>query len=209
MIPLSDRAFASIDPDGTTIVVQIADDPSRTQRAVSDRPLFMSHVVLNSREPKRLAAFYQNVLGLEISDSYERDLLVFMRCDQPQHHCLGIAPSPSDGLNHFAVDCGNVDGLMRAVSRMRARGHDPIWGPGRHGPGGNIFCYFEGPDGIVPEFTCDLLQIGDEYHHQPKIWARTPENGNVWLSGGPSPRALELMSGEAARVPRTGALTTE
>ena len=49
----------------------------------------------------------------------------------------------------------------------------------------------------MPEFTCDVLQIDAGHEWRAREWARTPENGNVWLSGGPSPRAVELMNGGA------------
>ena len=153
--------------------------------------------MLNSRDPDRLVAFYRDVMGLRVSDAYEMSSLVFMRCDQPQHHSVGISPGASDGLNHFAMDCGNVDAVMRGISRMRRTGQAEIWGPGRHGPGGNIFCYFEDPSGFVPEFTCDVLQIEDDAAWRPQEWKRTPENGNTWLSGGPTERAVALMSGAA------------
>ena len=193
-----DDMFAVNDPDGTVITLHVGVDASRLDVAEpTDRPLFMSHVVINSRDPDRLIAFYRDALGLRISDRYERGLLTFMRCDQPQHHCVAISPGTSDGLNHFAMDCGNIDAVMRAISRMHAEGSQEVWGPGRHGPGGNVFCYFEDPTGFVPEFTCDVLQIEEDADWEPHEWKRTPENGNVWLSGGPTPRAAELMSGTA------------
>jgi catechol 2,3-dioxygenase-like lactoylglutathione lyase family enzyme len=195
---IATSAFTVDDPDGTPVTLHVGEDISiGTMPEQNDRPLFLSHVVLNSRDPERLVAFYCDHLGLRISDAYEKGLLMFMRCDQPQHHCLGISPGAGDGLNHFAMDCGTVDGVMRAISRMHRGGSMEVWGPGRHGPGGNVFCYFEDPTGFVPEFTCDVLQIEDDAAWQPQEWKRTPENGNTWLSGGPTERATALMSGSA------------
>jgi hypothetical protein len=34
---------------------------------------------------------------------------------------------------------------------MRKHGFEPGWGPGRHGPGNNIFCYFKEPVNYVVE----------------------------------------------------------
>lgn len=197
-VAVADRGdgFAIVNPDDVAVAFHVSDDPSRrTTPTAGDRPLFMSHAVVNSQDPDRLVRFFRDLLGFRISDAYEKGLLTFMKCDQPQHHCLGIAPADISGLNHFAMDCGDIDTLMRAVSRMRALGHAPVWGPGRHGPGGNVFCYFEDPTGFVPEYTCDVIQIDDDETWKPGEWRRVPENGNVWLSGGPSPRAAELMSG--------------
>lgn len=189
--------FAVSAPDDILLSFQVGVDAGLGAMShASDRPLFLSHIVVNSREPGQLVAFFRDRLGFRVSDRYEKGLLTFLKCNQPQHHCLGVAPAEINGLNHFALDCGSLDALMRGVSRMKAQGHAPVWGPGRHGPGGNIFCYFEDPTGFVPEYTCDVLQITDDALWQPAEWARTPENGNIWLSGGPSPRAAALMSGE-------------
>ena len=210
--PVSNDRFTVLDSDGTQVILHVGDDVSVGKLPMpTDRPLFLSHVVLNSSDPERLVGFYRDVLGLRISDRYERGLLVFMRCDQPQHHCLGISPGAGNGLNHFAMECGNIDAVMRGTSRMRRTGAREVWGPGRHGPGGNVFCYFEDPTGFVPEYTCDVLQIEDDAAWQPREWQRTPENGNVWLSGGPSERAAALMSGTAFPNPiaRSGLVTTE
>lgn len=190
-----DYDFAIKDPDGFILRFKVADVPTPHGHDGTDRPLFLSHVVLNTRDATRLVDFYTTILGFTTSDAYEKGLLTFLRCDQPQHHCIGISPGPVDGLNHFAMDCGNIDAVMRSISRMHSLNHEPIWGPGRHGPGGNIFCYYEDPDGFVPELTCDVLQITDERAWQPRIWERIPANANVWNSGGPTQRAIELMSG--------------
>ncbi len=193
---IGEDTFEVRDPDGTPVTLHVGADVSAGPLPTpTDRPLFISHVVLNSRDPDRLVAFYRDALGLRVSDRYEKGLLTFMRCDQPQHHCLGVSPGMRNGLNHFAMDCGDLDAVMRGISRMHRLGRREVWGPGRHGPGGNIFCYFEDPTGFVPEFTCDVLQIEDDAAWEPHEWKRTPENGNVWLSGGPTERAAALMSG--------------
>jgi catechol 2,3-dioxygenase-like lactoylglutathione lyase family enzyme len=193
--------FAIRDPDGTKLRFSVQPEPSREAPVPRDRPLFVSHVVLNSLDPARLVDFYVDVLGFAVSDAYEKGLLTLLRCDQPQHHCIGIAPGETVSLNHFAMDCGNLDALMRSVGRMQRLGHSPVWGPGRHGPGGNIFCYYQDPDENAPEFTCDVLQIADPQSWQPKEWARTAANGNTWGTGGPTPRAVELMNGSANVAP--------
>lgn len=191
----AEGALVLIDPDGTVLRVVVRDRPSDPVGGDHDRPEQMSHLVLNSPDPAAMVRFYTERLGFRVTDAYERNLLTFLRCDQPQHHCLGIAPGETAGLNHFAVDCGDIDALMRSVGRMKQAGYEPIWGPGRHGPGGNVFCYYADPIGLVAEFTCDVLQIEDDAAWSPSVWERTPANGNVWGTGGPSPEAVALMAG--------------
>ncbi len=189
--------FSIRDPQNILIVCTVGASPLTKQpdQATSGRPLFLSHLVLNSQNPAAYVDYYSNILGLTISDAYEKGLLTFLRANQPQHHCVGISPGETNGLNHFAMDCGTIDGVMSGVGRMQGEGQSPLWGPGRHGPGGNIFAYFEDPDGMVAEFTCDVMQIKEPASHTPREWDRTPANGNVWGTGGPSERAVGLMAG--------------
>jgi catechol 2,3-dioxygenase-like lactoylglutathione lyase family enzyme len=189
--------FALYDPAGLRLDFAHDRDfaAANAQVKPADRPIFLSHIVLNACDPCAAVAFYEAVIGLRATDRYERDLLTFLQADQPQHHCIGIAAADVDGLNHFAMDCGNIDAVMRGMMRFKNYGAEPLWGPGRHGPGGNIFCYFEDPDGFVAEYTCDVMQISDR-DHRAQIWGRTPENGNVWLTGPPTARGVALMAGQ-------------
>jgi catechol 2,3-dioxygenase-like lactoylglutathione lyase family enzyme len=187
--------FSVMTPDGQT--VDIVDDgnlPDLTETPDA-KPICISHMVINSANPKAMVAFFTNDLGFRITDMYEKELLVFLKCDQPQHHCVGISPGEAGALNHFSVDVGSIDGLMKSIGRMKKAGFDPIWGPGRHGPGGNVFAYFEDPTGFVAEFTCDVQEIADFDKWVPREWPRVPENANVWGTGGPTERAITLMSG--------------
>ena len=190
----ADASLTVVDPDGRRVTLQV--DPAHVgAEDVGGQPLILSHVVLNSPDVHRLTSFFVDALGFTIADRYEQDFLTFLRCDQPQHHCIGVSPAATASLNHFSIDVGSIDGVMKGVGRMQKLGARPIWGPGRHGPGGNVFCYFEDPSGFVAEFTCDVQQIEDEASWVAKEWPRNAETGNVWGTGGPSPRAIELMSG--------------
>jgi catechol 2,3-dioxygenase-like lactoylglutathione lyase family enzyme len=194
VVASDDSALTVRDPDGRHITF-VADDYVETGPDAEARPLHVSHVVINSQDAARLTSFFVDTLGFTVADRYEQDLLTFLRCAQPQHHCIGISPGAQNSLNHFSVDCGSIDALMKGVGRMQNLGLTPIWGPGRHGPGGNVFCYFEDPTGFVSEFTCDVIQIHDDAAWVVREWPRVPDTANVWGTGGPSPRAIELMSG--------------
>ena len=191
----AEEGFTVLSPDGHAfdfVVDQGAPDATATDGGL---PLFVSHVVMNSLDAPRLTSFFVDDLGFVVADRYERDLLTFLKARQPQHHCIGVSPGEASTLNHFSLDVGSIDALMRSVGRMKKAGFEPVWGPGRHGPGGNVFCYFEDPTGFVAEFTCDVLQIEDDSTWVPKEWPRVPDTANVWGTGGPSPRAVGLMAG--------------
>jgi catechol 2,3-dioxygenase-like lactoylglutathione lyase family enzyme len=199
VVSSDDASLTVRDPDGRHITF-VTDDAVDIRPDAEARPLHVSHVVINSQDAARLTLFFTDTLGFTVADRYEQDLLTFLRCAQPQHHCIGISPGAQNSLNHFSVDCGSIDALMKGVGRMQKIGLTPIWGPGRHGPGGNVFCYFEDPTGFVAEFTCDVIQIHDDASWVVREWPRVPDTANVWGTGGPSPRAIELMSGRLPAV---------
>jgi catechol 2,3-dioxygenase-like lactoylglutathione lyase family enzyme len=156
----------------------------------------LSHVVLNAVDPSASVTFWTDVLGFRVSDRYEDDLMVFLRCNSV-HHCVVIAPGRWTSLNHVAFEVGSADEVMTALGRLRAAGCDTIWGPGRHGPGGNVFCYFTDPAGNVVEYTAELLQVGADW--EPQVWQRTPRNADVWgTGGGITPQVAAAMANPPA-----------
>ncbi|WP_375502494.1 VOC family protein [uncultured Jatrophihabitans sp.] len=156
----------------------------------------LSHIVLNCTDMTAAKDFYQQVLGFQISDWYENDQMVFLRCNE-LHHCIVLAPGRWTSLNHVAFEVESADEVMRALGRMRKAGFDTIWGPGRHGPGGNVFCYFVDPVGNVIEYTAELLVLADDW--QPHSWVRNQENADVWgTSGGISPEVIAAMANPPA-----------
>ena len=62
----------------------------------------------------------------------------------------------------------DLESCMRGGGRMRDAGYPIEWGPGRHGSGNNVFCYFAGPEEFPIEYTAEVLQIDDcyEFHNR-------------------------------------------
>ncbi len=193
-LPGNYYGFHITDCDGSVLELSAttADaPPGPTTQFVPER---LSHLVINSPDNVALRDFYINELQFKLADWYRGDLLFFMRCNQ-QHHCLGLEKGDNSSLNHVAFQVADLDAMMRNVGRMTNAGYQPLWGPGRHGPGGNCFCYFEDPNGYVVEFTSELINIPDGEEWTPKEWIPGPDNANVWGTGGRSERAIKLMAG--------------
>lgn len=191
-----------LDPEGRRVEVN-AEVPELAELPESRQgPDRLSHIVLNCTDLAASKEFFLTVLGFRISDWYENDQMIFLSCNEI-HHCVVLAPGKWTSLNHVAFEVASGDDVMRALGRMRKAGYDTVWGPGRHGPGGNVFCYFVDPAGNVIEYTAEL-QILDEAW-QPHEWARTPGNADVWgTGGGISPAVIEAMSNPPAHVRAAG-----
>ena len=184
-----------LDPEGRRIEVA-AEAATHREMKETPGPDRLSHIVLNSVNLAASKDFYVDVLGFRVSDYYEHDQMIFLSCNTV-HHCIVLAPGEWTSLNHVAFEVESADEVMHSLGRMRKAGFDTIWGPGRHGPGGNVFCYFVDPAGNVIEYTAELLEIGDDW--EPQVWARTPENADVWgTSGGITPEVIRAMSNPPA-----------
>lgn len=168
------------DPEGRVIEVSAGVTPHESELDTSG-PTGLSHVVLNSVDPAASRRFFVDVLGFVVSDWYENDLMVFLRCN-PVHHCVVFQPNEFATVNHVAFEVDTVDDVMKAMGRLGGLGLEPVWGPGRHGPGGNVFCYFADPAGTVIEYTAELFEVDDSW--EAREWKRTPQNADQWGTGG-------------------------
>ncbi len=189
--------FQLADPDGRCLefACDEADAPP-LEWATPVKPTKISHVVLNTPDIDRATQFYTGVLGFRISD-WSEDQMVFLRCN-PDHHSLSFNRAAHASLNHIAWEVPGVDEVMRGIANARKPGGATIiWGPGRHGPGHNIFCYFQDVAGFVCEYTAEVQQIKDEAAHVPQVWSRKiPEKMDLWgIAGPPSPEARAAMAG--------------
>ena len=158
-------------------------------------PRRLCHVVLNTARFDQVVGFYTDVLGFRVSD-WNESRMAFLRCNR-KHHVVAFNRADHASVNHVAYVMANVDGVMRGLSDLRARGREPDWGPGRHGPGNNIFCYYTDPAGYVSEFSSDMEHIEDEATHEPVVWRRGPELADRWgTAGPPGAEVRKAMAGD-------------
>ncbi len=127
-------------------------------RADRDRPLQVTHVVLNARDREACTRFAVDVLGFRLSD--RTGFMNFVRCDRV-HHAIAYAQSDNSLLNHIAFEMTDIDAVMRGIGRMKDAGIATFWGPGRHGPGNNVFAYFVAPFGAAVPARRQRVQDGE------------------------------------------------
>jgi hypothetical protein len=126
----------------------------------SDIPIQITHAVINAVDRTKSEKFAVEVLGFQVSDRTRH--MTFVRCNR-KHHCVAYAHSEFPSLNHVAFEMRDIDAVMRGFGRMRDAGIASVWGPGRHGPGNNVFGYFIAPYGGVVEYTAEVSEVGDDY----------------------------------------------
>jgi catechol 2,3-dioxygenase-like lactoylglutathione lyase family enzyme len=174
------------DPHGRMFQVVHGDARQPDLGPLRDRPQRLTHVVLNSHAVDDTQRFLTEALGFTLAD--RTVAIAFMNCNH-DHHTLAVGVSDNDALNHIAFLMPDADSVMRGGGRMKDAGHAIEWGPGRHGPGNNLFNYFIDPFGVVIEYTAEVEQVDESYRPRgPADWAWPPGRVDQWgISPPPGP----------------------
>jgi catechol 2,3-dioxygenase len=126
----------------------------------------IGHVALYVADIKRSTQFYTEVLGFEVSDEYQDDMMpggaVFMRCNKDHHGIALFKASERNpagaGLHHMAFEVASLDDVVRARAHLRE--HDvQIDFDGRRRAGVQIAVEFRDPDGHRLEIYWGIDQI--------------------------------------------------
>ena len=142
------------------------------------RPIAVAHVVFNSRDREAASRVLVESLGFKVSDRTR--FMNFLRCDA-LHHVVAYADSKQATLNHIAFEMRDTDAVMSGMGRLRDAGYPSAWGPGRHGPGNNVFSYFIAPFGACIEYTAEIQRVDDSYPTgTPESWRWPPGRNDHW-----------------------------
>ena len=171
--------FACKDPDGRNLafVTDCADHADTAD--VPDRPRKIVHVNLNTVDFDGTLKFFTQALGFRVVD--DNAPLWFLHCDNSDHCSIVLCKMNLPTLNHIAFEMPEFNSVMRGMGRMKDSGYPIEWGPGRHGPGNNVFAYFCGPDEVPLEYAAEVLQIDDGYQPRPSdYWKFKPGRSDQW-----------------------------
>lgn len=189
------------DPEGNSLhlyaTMQEVDQRFPQQGIVPEK---LSHVAMAVHDVKKTADFYQQVLGFRVSDWIE-DFFVFLRCG-PDHHTVNFLQSNYQKMHHIAFQLEDWGHVQRTCDHLAKHSIPLLWGPGRHGPGHNIFTYHHDPDKHIVELSTqlDLMLSEDLGYFEPRPWHEdVPQRPKVWQASkamnfwGPLP-APEFMT---------------
>lgn len=175
-----------------------AGEPRHTGSGVQPRKF--GHPMLKAEDTYRTAEFLQRILGFRLSDDVGDGTLLFLRCNA-DHHGIGITRG-GNGLHHYAWEVESLAILGQLGDVLEKNGGRFLWGPGRHGAGGNLFTYHLDPAGCVVEYYADLIKIYDEASYRPGRWVMSDYRfANLWGPGIPGHEFFDA----GAPLPRSGA----
>jgi 2,3-dihydroxy-p-cumate/2,3-dihydroxybenzoate 3,4-dioxygenase len=200
------RAFvASTDPSGNKIEI-VARPFHSSARYVPTRDAgitHFSHIGLRTTNAPRDEAFWTQICNARVSDWIGDAPLLRINTI---HHSLALFPSVHAGVQHINHQVEDIDDVMRSYYFLRERGVKIVFGPGRHPTSTAVFLYFEGPDGMVFEYSVGvkLIRPEDEAMYRPRQFPWAPESLCMW---GSRPDITEFRGEKSEPAGKTGLKT--
>ena len=140
-----------------------------------------SHIGMFSTDPKRDTVFWTRVLNARVSDWLGE--ATFLRINTV-HHSVVLMPSTRPGIQHINHQVEDIDDVMRSYYWLKQQGVKIVYGPGRHPISTAIMVYFEGPDGMVFEYSMGVKHIAPEQEatYRPRQFSLDGYNADMWGS---------------------------
>lgn len=172
------EAFAVTDPDGNALVFGT---PEEDAPALDDRlPGRLQHSVVGSPQLAELAA-YREKLGFVISDEVKDDegnlTAVFLRSD-PEHHSQALFGTKDPKFDHFSMEARSWNDIRDWADHLGSMRIPLSWGPGRHGPGNNLFFMVCDADGNMVEVSAEIEHMDRDV--PARTWKHEPHTLNLW-----------------------------
>jgi len=162
-----------LDEPGTDVPLHLisAQEPSGVDGYTPLRPTKLGHVAAFTPALDPMQKFYQDLLGFRWSDTVG-DFFVFLRCNADHHAANFMASTKFEGMHHIAYEMRDPSHLISMLDHLAQHGYRLHWGPGRHGPGHNLFTYHRDPDGNTIELFTQIDLIHDEAkgYWEPRPW---------------------------------------
>lgn len=188
--PLLDQdAFAVTDPDGNQVIFGVS-RPGNEIRAISgtasragiNGPI--QHLTLASQDIAAIEGFYAGKLGFAVSDRVRNEAgevtTCFMRSNHEHHTLACFLHRNRSGIDHHSYEAGDFLTIRDWADRFAEREIKLMWGPGRHGPGNNLFIFITDPDGNWIEVSAELETV---YDRPVQEWPHAPRTLNLWGDG--------------------------
>jgi catechol 2,3-dioxygenase-like lactoylglutathione lyase family enzyme len=177
-----EEAFAVSDADGNTLAFGTPiDTTARTDRL----PARLQHSVVGTPNLQSLIDFRLS-LGFVLSDEVKDDdgnlTAVFLRSDE-EHHSQAMFHTKDPKFDHYSMETTSWNDIRDWADHLGSMRIPLSWGPGRHGPGNNLFFMVADADGNMVELSAEIeLMDRDMAARQWKHEAYTLNHwGVAWM----------------------------
>lgn len=177
---LEPGAFLIRDPQGRQTIFGVA-HPA-LQASGQGMPGRLQHVVFQTTELEAMIDFYVNKVGFTVSDNVVDEqtgqlMTCFLRSDD-EHHTLAFFRGSKNEWDHHCYETNEWNDIRDWGDRFAKERITIFFGPGRHGPGNNLFFMVVDADRNRLEFSAEL-EVTDA-SRQPGVWAQEEYTLNSW-----------------------------
>ncbi|WP_040588672.1 VOC family protein [Sciscionella marina] len=176
------RGIMVTDPHGTPVhfhsaVLRQGETAADTGR----RPIKYQHITLGTDDVEAMVSFFVELVGFRISDQLDDGRFAWLRSDR-DHHSLAVVNVGRGGdIDHYSYDLAEWADFKSWCDRLTEEDVDVTWGPGRHGPGNNLFVFFDDPAGNHVELSAEMEKFHDDrVTYVPRRWKPMPNTVNLW-----------------------------
>lgn len=176
-----DGAFAVRDYDGNMVCFGMA-----IEETVSYKPKVTGihgptqHLTFATQNLPGFKEFYVDKLGFSLSDRVihdNGDLATVFTTTNHEHHTIACFKSNRTGVDHHSYEAATMDNIKQFCDLFASNDVLLTWGPGRHGPGNNLFVFYTDPDGNWIEISGELENV---YDRDVIDWPQHPRTLNKW-----------------------------
>ena len=175
-----DGCFAVSDPDGNEIVFGVAEPDASQFNGIAGA---LQHVVFASFNVEAFRSFYCDKLGFSLTDRVLHDDGSLATCfftSNHEHHTLACFLADRQGIDHHCYEAGEWNYIRDWCDHFADQDIPLVWGPGRHGPGNNLFAFVNDPDGNWVEVSAELETVRGR---PVKDWPQSERTLNLWGNG--------------------------
>jgi catechol 2,3-dioxygenase-like lactoylglutathione lyase family enzyme len=174
----NNHAFTVTDPDGNNLVIGF-DASDRTKE--SGFPARLQHFAFGTTRIQPMLEFYEKTLGMRISDNVYADdgtlRSSFLRAGN-EHHILAIFVAGQNAFDHHCYEAGEWNLIRDWADFLSEQDILLDWGPGRHGPGDNLFFMIRDPDNNWLEISAELELVTEA--RPTGTWQHREKTLNSW-----------------------------
>ena len=173
-------AFQIRDPQGRQTVFGVSLGAVATDR--KGMPGRLQHVVFQTTELEAMIDFYVNTVGFTVSDNVVDEQSIqltscFLRSDD-EHHSLAFFRGSKNEWDHHCYETNEWNDIRDWGDRFAKERITLFFGPGRHGPGNNLFFMVVDADRNRLEFSAELEIT--EASRAPGVWPQEEYTLNSW-----------------------------
>ena len=171
-------SFSVEDPDKNVLCFGVLKDKSTASLNGIHAPL--QHLTFASEDVVSFQNFYENKLGFQVTDRVIKnngELATCFTTSNHEHHTIACFKSSKKGMDHHSYEAGDWNHIKGWCDHFASNNIKLMWGPGRHGPGNNLFVFIEDIDGNWIEISAELETV----HGRPvKNWPQEERTLNLW-----------------------------